>query len=203
MDLQDRIIATFHSSIDFQATASEMLPPLLEHASGLMVNCLINDNKILTCGNGGSAALAQHFTSEMLHRHERDRPSLPAFALSTDSSTLTAIANHASFNEIFSKQVLALGQPGDILLVITSSCKSNNVVQAVQAAHERGMTVIALTGGDGGDVASLLSAEDFEIRAPADQACRIQEVHLLAMHSLCDLIDYQLFGGLEEEESYY
>ncbi|WP_417596684.1 phosphoheptose isomerase [Oceanospirillum sp.] len=197
MDLQDRIIANFHSSIDSQATASEILPPLLEHASALMVNCLINDNKILTCGNGGSAALAQHFASEMLNRYEKDRPSLPAMALSTDSSTLTAIANSSSFNEIFSKQVLALGQPGDILLVITSSCKSNNVVQAVQAAHERGMTVIALTGSDGGDVASLLSSEDFEIRIPANQPSRIQEVQLLAMHCLCDLIDYQLFGAME------
>lgn len=197
MDIQDRIIANFHSSIDSQATASEMLPPLIEHASALIVNCLITDNKILTCGNGGSAALAQHFASEMLNRYEKDRPSLPAMALSTDSSTLTAIANSASFNEIFSKQVLALGQPGDILLVITSSCKSNNVVQAVQAAHERNMTVIALTGGDGGDVASLLSSEDFEIRAPADQPSRIQEVHLLTMHCLCDLIDFQLFGSME------
>ena len=197
MDLQDRIIANFHSSIDSQATASEVLPPMIEHASSLIVNCLINDNKILTCGNGGSAALAQHFASEMLNRYEKDRPSLPAMALSTDSSTLTAIANSSSFNEIFSKQVLALGQPGDILLVITSSCKSNNVVQAVQAAHERGMTIIALTGGDGGDVASLLSSEDFEIRAPAEQACRIQEVQLLAMHCLCDLIDFQLFGAME------
>ncbi|WP_028304898.1 phosphoheptose isomerase [Oceanospirillum maris] len=198
MDLQDRIIANFHSSIDSQATASEMLPPLIEHASSLIVNCLINDNKILTCGNGGSAALAQHFASEMLNRHEKDRPSLPAMALSTDSSTLTAISNSASFNEVFSKQVRALGQPGDILLVITSSCKSNNVVQAVQAAHNRGMTVIALTGGDGGDVASLLSSDDFEIRAPAEQTSRIQEVQLLAMHCLCDLIDVQLFGGMED-----
>ena len=197
MDLQDRIIANFHSSIDSQATASEMLPPLLEHASALIVNCLINDNKILTCGNGGSSALAQHFASEMLNRYEKDRPSLPAMALSTDSSTLTAIANSGSFNEIFSKQVLALGQPGDILLVITSSCKSNNVVQAVQAAHERDMTVIAMTGADGGDVASLLSSDDFEIRAPADAPSRIQEVQLLAMHCLCDLIDYQLFGAME------
>lgn len=199
MDLQDRIIANFHSSIDFQATASETLPPMLEHASSLIVNSLINDNKILCCGNGGSASLAQHFASKMLDRHERDRPSLPAMAISTDTSTLTAISNNASFNEIFSKQIRALGQPGDILLVITSSSKSNNVVQAVQAAHERGMTVIALTGGDGGDVASLLSSEDFEIRAPAKQACHIQEIHLLAIHSLCDLIDYQLFGGMDDE----
>ena len=142
-----------------------MLPPLLEHASTLMVNCLINDNKIVCCGNGGSAALAQHFTSELLDKHDRDRPSLPAMNLSSDATSISAIANNSSFNEIFSRQVLALGQPGDILLVITSSCKSNNVVQAVQAAHERNMTVIAMTGGNGGDVASLLSADDFEIRA--------------------------------------
>lgn len=202
MDLQDRIISNFHSSIDFQATASETLPPLLEHASSLMVNCLINDNKIICCGNGGSAALAQHFTSELLDKHDRDRPSLPAMALSADSATITSIANNSSFNEIYSRQVRALGQPGDILMVITSSCKSNNVVQAVQAAHERSMIVIAMTGGDGGDVASLLSAEDFEIRAPADHPIRIQEVHLLALHCLCDLIDYQLFGGMEELPGY-
>ncbi|OPX56155.1 phosphoheptose isomerase [Oceanospirillum multiglobuliferum] len=199
MDLQDRIIASFHSSIDNQATASEVLPPLLEHASIVMVNCLINDGKILCCGNGGSAALSQHFASEMLNRYYKDRPSLPAMALSTDSSTLTAIANTASFNEVFSKQVRALGQPGDLLLVITSSCKSNNVVQAVQAAHERNMTVIALTGGDGGDVASLLSSDDIEIRAPAEHPSRIQEIHLLAMHCLCEQIDYQLFGAMEED----
>jgi len=198
MDLQDRIIANFHSSIDSQATASEMLPPLLEHASTLMVNCLINDNKIVCCGNGGSAALAQHFTSELLDKHDRDRPSLPAMNLSSDATSISAIANNSSFNEIFSRQVLALGQPGDILLVITSSCKSNNVVQAVQAAHERNMTVIAMTGGNGGDVASLLSADDFEIRAPAEHPVRIQEIHLLAMHCICDLIDYQLFGGMDE-----
>ncbi|MBB1485493.1 SIS domain-containing protein [Oceanospirillum sediminis] len=198
MDLQDRIIANFHSSIDSQATASEMLPPLLEHASTLMVNCLINDNKIVCCGNGGSAALAQHFTSELLDKHDRDRPSLPAMNLSSDATSISAIANNSSFNEIYSRQVLALGQPGDILLVITSSCKSNNVVQAVQAAHERSMTVIAMTGGNGGDVASLLSADDFEIRAPAEHPVRIQEIHLLAMHCICDLIDYQLFGGMDE-----
>jgi D-sedoheptulose 7-phosphate isomerase len=145
----------------------------------------------------GSAGDAQHFSSELLNRFERERPSLPAIALTTDSSTLTSIANDYSYNEVFSKQIRALGQPGDVLLAISTSGNSANVIQAIQAAHDREMIVVALTGRDGGGMASLLLPEDVEIRVPSTVTARIQEVHLLAIHCLCDLIDSQLFGSEE------
>ena len=151
----------------------------------------------MPCGNGGSAGDAQHFSSELLNRFERERPSLPAIALTTDTSTITSIANDYSYNEIFSKQIRALGQPGDVLLAISTSGNSANIIQAIQAAHDREMIVVALTGRDGGGMASLLLPEDVEIRVPANVTARIQEVHLLAIHCLCDLIDSQLFGSEE------
>jgi D-sedoheptulose 7-phosphate isomerase len=195
MSLTDRIIQHFHDSIDTKAQSSQLLPPLIEQASQMMVEVLLNEGKILSCGNGGSAGDAQHFSSEMLNRFERERPSLPAMALSTDTSTITSIANDYSYTEIFSKQIRALGQPGDLLLAISTSGNSANIIQAIQAAHERDMKVVALTGKDGGNMAALLSQEDCEIRVPSDITARIQEVHLLVIHCLCDLIDEQLFGG--------
>lgn len=195
MSFNERILKHFHDSIDTKAQASQVLPELIEHASRMMVESLLNDGKILSCGNGGSAGDAQHFSSEMLNRYERERPSLPAMALTTDTSTITSIANDYSYNEIFSKQIRALGQPGDILLAISTSGNSANVVQAIQAAHEREMRVVALTGRDGGNMAALLGPEDCEIRVPSIVTARTQEVHLLVIHCLCDLIDEQLFGG--------
>ncbi|HKM15461.1 MAG TPA: phosphoheptose isomerase [Marinospirillum sp.] len=195
MSFNDRILQHFHTSIDTKVQASEVLPKPIEQASRMMVEAMLNDGKVLSCGNGGSAGDAQHFSSEMLNRFERERPGLPAMALTTDTSTLTSIANDYSYNEIFSKQIRALGQPGDILLAISTSGNSANVVQAIQAAHERDMRVVALTGKDGGDMAALLSANDCEIRVPSTVTARIQEVHLLVIHCLCDLIDEQLFGG--------
>jgi D-sedoheptulose 7-phosphate isomerase len=162
-----------------------------------MVNSLLNEGKILTCGNGGSAGDAQHFSSELLNRFERERPSLPALALTTDSSSISSLAKDYCEDEIFSKQIRALGQPGDVLLAISTSGNSGNVLQAIQAAHDRDMLVVALTGRDGGAMASLLLPEDSEIRVPARATARIQEVHLLAIHCLCDLIDRQLFGSEE------
>jgi D-sedoheptulose 7-phosphate isomerase len=158
------------------------------------VERLLQDAKILTCGNGGSAGDAQHFSSELLNRFEQERSGLPALALTTDSSTLTSIANDISFNQIFARQIQALGHPGDLLLAITTSGKSPNILAAVDAAHEKELTVIALTGRDGGDLATHLYATDVEIRVPSDSTARIQEVHLLTIHCLCDLIDRQLFG---------
>ncbi|SFX02796.1 phosphoheptose isomerase [Marinospirillum alkaliphilum] len=195
MSFTERIVQHFHNSIDTKVQASQVLPPLIEQASRMMVETLLNEGKILSCGNGGSAGDAQHFSSEMLNRFERERPSLPAMALTTDTSTLTSIANDYSYNEIFSKQIRALGQPGDILLAISTSGNSANIIQAIQAAHERDMKVVALTGKDGGNMAALLTQEDCEIRVPAKVTARIQEVHLLVIHCLCDLIDEQLFGG--------
>ncbi|SPJ35063.1 Phosphoheptose isomerase [Kushneria phyllosphaerae] len=197
MDFQSRIIDHFNASIDVKTWSSEVLPPFIEAASQTMVQSLINDGKILTCGNGGSAGDAQHFSSELLNRFERERPSLPALALTTDSSTITSIANDYSYNDVFSKQIRALGQPGDVLLAISTSGNSANVIQAIQAAHDRDMIVVALTGRDGGNMASLLGQEDCEIRVPATVTARIQEVHLLVIHCLCDLIDHQLFGSNE------
>lgn len=192
--MQDRIIGHFATSIETKTLAAEELPPFIEQGAQMMVNCLLNGGKILTCGNGGSAGDAQHFSSELLNRFERERPSLPAVALTTDPSTITSIANDYSYSEVFSKQIRALGNAGDILLAISTSGNSANVVQAILAARERDMTVVALTGKDGGDMSSLLSAEDTEIRVPSMVTARIQEVHLVVIHCLCDLIDCSLFG---------
>lgn len=197
MEMQSRIRRLFQASIETKQLAIEALPPSIADASLLMVNTLLNEGKILSCGNGGSAGDAQHFSSEMLNRFERERPSLPAIALTTDSSTITSIANDYSYNEVFSKQIRALGRPGDVLLAISTSGNSANVIQAIQAAHDREMLVVALTGRDGGGMASLLLPEDVEIRVPSNVTARIQEVHLLAIHCLCDLIDHQLFGSEE------
>ena len=154
MDMQSRIRQLFHASIETKQQATEVLIPHIEQASMVMVNALLNEGKILSCGNGGSAGDAQHFSSELLNRFERERPSLPAVALTTDSSTITSIANDYSYNEVFSKQIRALGQPGDVLLAISTSGNSANVIQAIQAAHDREMTVVALTGRAGARVGS-------------------------------------------------
>lgn len=196
MTPQDRLTQLFVDSIETKQKALPVLTPAIAHAIEAMVTSLINGNKILSCGNGGSAGDAQHFSSELLNRFERERPSLPAIALTTDTSTLTSIANDYSYNEIFSKQIRALGLAGDVLLAISTSGNSANVIQAIQAAHDKNMKVIALTGKDGGDMASLLQDDDIEIRVPSTSTARIQEVHLLVIHCLCDGIDNQLFGTI-------
>jgi len=170
------------------------LPGAIEAAGNIMVECLKNGGKILSCGNGGSAGDAQHFSAELLNRFEMERPGLAAVALTTDSSTLTSIANDYAYEDIFGKQVLALGQKGDVLLAISTSGNSPNVVRAIQAAHEKGMSVVALTGGSGGEMATMYQGQDTEIRVPSDRTARIQEVHLVVIHCLCDLIDTTLYG---------
>lgn len=193
----ERIKQFFEDSIKTKQLAAETLPAVIDAAGQRMVQALLSDHKILSCGNGGSAGDAQHFSSELLNRFERERPSLPAIALTTDTATLTAIANDYSYNEVFSKQIRALGNDGDILLAISTSGNSSNVIQAIQAAHDRGMSVIALTGRDGGNMVSLLETDDIEIRVAVNSTARIQEVHLLVIHSLCDFIDCALFGPAE------
>lgn len=195
MSLQDRIINHFNASIETKRASLEQLCEVIEFAAQRIVHALLNDKKVLACGNGGSAGDAQHFSSEMLNRFERERPGLPAIALTTDSSTITSIANDYHFDDIFAKQIRALGQPGDILVVYTSSGNSGNVVKAASAAHDKDIAVIALTGKDGGMLAEILNETDLEIRVPSHSTARIQEVHLLITHCLCDLIDQQLFGG--------
>lgn len=183
------IRAHFTESVEVKQRSTERLPSAILAAANMMIRCLNRGGKILACGNGGSAADSQHFAAELLNRFERERPGLPAIALSTDTSTLTSIANDYSFDLVFSKQVRALGAAGDCLLAISTSGNSRNVIEAVSAAHERGIDVIALTGHEGGSLASLLKEGDVEIRVPAQRTARIQEVHLLVIHCLCDAID--------------
>jgi len=192
--MDERVLDHFRESIAVKQSSAE-LAPLIASAAQLMTQSLLHDGKILSCGNGGSAADAQHFSAELLNRFELERPGLPACALTTDSSTLTSIANDYEFNEIFAKQVRALGQPGDVLLAISTSGNSENVLRAIHAAHERGMRVVALTGRDGGSIGQALHTEDVELRVPAQRTCRIQEVHVLIIHCLCDLIDAELLGA--------
>jgi D-sedoheptulose 7-phosphate isomerase len=191
LQMEQRVRRHFEDSIATKQAAM-ILAPAITAAAASMTRCLLEDGKVLSCGNGGSAADAQHFSSELLNRFELERPGLPAVALTTDSSTLTSIANDYAFVEIFSKQVRALGQPADVLLAISTSGNSENIVRAIHAGHERGMRVVALTGRDGGAIAGLMADDDIEIRVPADRTARIQEVHLLVIHCLCDLIDAEL-----------
>ncbi|MHB9118484.1 MAG: phosphoheptose isomerase [Burkholderiales bacterium] len=194
MDLIARIHHHFSESAQMKLDAMEVLAEPIALAGERMAQCLLSDGKILSCGNGGSAADAQHFSSELLNRFEMERPGLAAMALTTDSSTLTSIANDYDFERIFSKQVLALGQPGDVLLAISTSGNSKNVISAMNAAHEREMTVIALTGKQGGGMTDAMGEGDILICAPCDKTARIQEIHLLAIHCLCDAIDCLLLG---------
>lgn len=184
-----RVAELFEQSIETKRRSAEGLAPVIARAGEVMAKTIAGGKKILSCGNGGSAADAQHFSAEMLNRFERERPALPAIALTTDTSTLTAIANDYHYDEVFAKQIRALGLPGDVLLAITTSGNSGNVVTAIEAAHGRGMTVILLSGRDGGRAAATLGSGDIEVRVPADSTARIQEVHLLALHCLCDIVD--------------
>lgn len=192
MERQQRINQLFNDSIDTKRKALETLPPEIVRAGENMLRVLQNGGKILACGNGGSAADAQHFAAELLNRFERERISLPAIALTTDSSTITSIANDYHYNDVFSRQTNGLGQAGDLLLAISTSGQSMNIINAIHAAHKKNMTVVALTGKEGGEVARILRDTDVELRVKAQSTARIQEVHLLVIHCLCDYIDSYL-----------
>lgn len=194
MDLISRISGHFSESAQLKLRAVDQLAAPIATAAERMVQCLINDGKILCCGNGGSAADCQHFSAELLNRFEMERPALAAVALTTDTSTLTSIANDYDFNQVFSKQVRALGRPKDLLLAISTSGNSRNVIEAIHAARERDMGVIALTGRAGGQMAEILAARDIHLCVPAHSTARIQEVHILILHCLCDAIDCLLLG---------
>lgn len=191
--LEERVTKQFNDSIATKQAALQVLVPQILAAGKLMAESLRHEGKVMSCGNGGSAADSQHFSAELLNRFERERPGIAGIALTTDTSTLTSISNDYEYNEIFSKQVRALGRRGDVLLAISTSGNSPNVMRAIDAAHEKGVKVVALTGKDGGKMAAQLKDGDVEIRVPAKVTARIQEVHLLALHCLCDLIDEQLF----------
>lgn len=186
------VTALFEESAKANADTLAHTQDTLVTAADRLIGCLDAGHKILACGNGGSSGDAQHFSSELINRFERERRALPAIALTTESSTLTAIANDYDYERVFSRQVEALGQPGDLLLAISTSGHSANVCRAVEAAHAQGMTVMALTGKDGGRMASLLSAADCELRAAANSTARIQEMHLLFIHCLCRLLEDHL-----------
>lgn len=189
-----RIEQHFLDSIATKQKALQVLVEPIELAVAMMTTALADDHKILACGNGGSAADAQHFAAELVGRFERERPELAAISLVTDSSALTAIANDYNYDQIFAKQVRALGRAGDVLLAISTSGNSSNVLIAVEAAHSRGMSVVALTGKKGGKMRDVLSPDDIHICIPADRTARIQETHLLVLHCLCDGIDFNLLG---------
>jgi D-sedoheptulose 7-phosphate isomerase len=192
--LLTRVKGHFQQSMLTLRDSMDELAPLITQAAGRMLQAVLTDRKILVCGNGGSAADAQHFSAELLNRFERERPGLPAISLTTDTSTITSIANDYHFDDIFAKQVRALGQAGDILLGITTSGNSPNVLRAVTAAHERGMTVVALNGRGGGELTGMLQGQDVNLCVRGPSTARIQEVHGLVIHCLCDLIDHQLLG---------
>ena len=195
--VQQRIQQQFFDSADLKYAAAEPLSKSSAEAVDAVMGSITGGGKVMACGNGGSAADAQHFAAELVGRFERERPGLAAIALTTDTSILTAIGNDYDFAAIYSKQVQALGQPGDVLIAISTSGNSANVLAAIEAAHAREMTVVALTGRTGGRLRALLSDTDVLIAVPHDRTARIQEVHLLSLHCLCDAIDFQLLGEQE------
>lgn len=196
-----QILMHFRESAELKMQAAEQLAEPIMQAIEIMFSALANGNKILACGNGGSAADCQHFAAELIGRFERERLPLPAMALTTDSSILTAVGNDYGFAEVYSKQVQAFGQAGDVLLAISTSGNSNNVVHAIEAALEREMRVVALTGKSGGLIATMLGENDAHICVPHDRTARIQEIHLLTIHCICDGIDNALFGEQASEHA--
>ena len=194
IDHMKRVRDHFAESAQLKLESAEELAPEISRAASILTECLFTDGKILACGNGGSAADAQHFAAELVGRFERERPELPAISLSTDTSLLTAVANDYSFEQVFAKQVRALGTKGDVLLAISTSGNSPNVKAAVEAAHKREMRVIAMTGKGGGQIGELIAPGDVNLCVPHSRTARIQEVHLLMIHCLCDAIDATLLG---------
>ncbi|MFP5505918.1 MAG: phosphoheptose isomerase [Gammaproteobacteria bacterium] len=194
MDPLARIAQHFNDSLQITQQSLNAVAPGIAHAAEAITRALLGEHKVLCCGNGGSAALAQLFAAVMLNRFEMERPGLPGIALGADGATLTSIASDYEFADVYAKQIRALGQPGDILLAVSTGGNSANVLGAIDAAHDRDMTVVALTGRDGGLTSDLLAGQDVEIRVPAQNSARIHEVHVLIIHSLVDLIDRQLLG---------
>jgi D-sedoheptulose 7-phosphate isomerase len=194
MDPSDIVQQHFDASIEAKRNARATMPEQIAEAAEVLTQCLLAEGRILACGNGGSAGDAMHIAAELVNRFEMERPGLPAIALTADTPTITAIANDYSYDQVFSRQVHALGRAGDVLLAISTSGGSANVVAATEAAHERGLRVIALSGKGGGNLAHALREGDIELRVPHESTARIQEIHLLIIHCLCDLIDRKLFG---------
>jgi D-sedoheptulose 7-phosphate isomerase len=197
MSIAQRIQQQFQDSAQVKLAALTAMAAPIEDAARRMVHSLAAGGKVMACGNGGSAADSQHFAAEMLNRFEKERPPLAAIALTTDTSTLTSIANDYRYEDVFAKQVKALGKPGDVLLAISTSGNSPNVIEAIRAAHAHGVAVAALTGKQGGRIAALLGPHDIHLCVPAERTARIQEVHLLTIHCLCDAIDALILGEIQ------
>jgi D-sedoheptulose 7-phosphate isomerase len=193
--LQSRVAEQFAESANLKLSASQPLAAPIVRAGVLLADALRKGGKVLACGNGGSASDSQHFAAELINRFEMERAPLAALALTTDTSNLTSIANDYAYEQVFAKQLKALGRRGDVLLALSTSGNSANVLEAIRTAHEVGVQVIGLTGNGGGKMAALLGADDVHICVPHKRTARIQEVHLLVLHCLCDAIDYQLFGA--------
>lgn len=189
-----RVYEMFQASIEAKMNVGETLAPRIEQAADALVQTLLHEGKVLVCGNGPSSALAQMFSAALIDRYEKERPSLPSIWLGANMASYTAMVTPAHFNEVYAKPIRALGEEGDTLVIITTSGNASNLIQAVTTAHDRGLNVIALTGRDGGDIASLLDTHDIELRADIDSRSRIHEIHLLSLYCLCDLIDLNLFG---------
>ena len=196
MQMEERVRHLFGVGIEAKLAVADVLLPLIAIAGSRLVNCLLNDGKILLCGNGGSAANCLHFSAAMLNHYEVERPPLPIFALTTDLAALTSVANENHYDQVFARQIQALGQENDILIVLSTSGNSNSILHAVNAANDRGMDTIALSGRDGGVLANHLGPEDIELRVQIDHAARIRETHLFILHCFCDLIDQSLFGQM-------
>jgi len=196
--MEQRVVTLFHHSLEATMNAGEVLAPLVAEASDMIVHTLLAENKLLLCGNGVSGALAQSFCSQLLGGFQRERPGLPAIALSSDGVTIGTVARNHGRAETFAQPVRALGQPGDLLVILSSDGRDSNLVQAMRAARDRDMGILALTGGDGGDCAALIDTHDIELRVPSEVAAEVHQVHLLTIFCLCDLIDSSLFGGYED-----
>lgn len=196
--MEQRVVTLFHRSLEATMNAGELLAPLVAEASDMVVHTLLAENKLLLCGNGVSGALAQSFCAQLLGGFERERPGLPAIALNSDGVSIGTVARNHGRAESFARPVRALGQPGDLLVIVSSDGGDSNLVQAMRAARDRDMGILALTGGDGGDCAALLDTDDIELRVPSEVAAEVHQVHLLTIFCLCDLIDSSLFGGYED-----
>lgn len=194
--MEDRIKHLFGASIESKIAVADILSGQIAKAGHCLVNCLLSDGKILLCGNGGSAANCLHFSAAMINRFEVDRPPLPAIALTNDLAVLTSFGNEAQYDQVFARQIQAFGQEGDVLVTLSTGSNSNNILCAVDAAHEQGMDVVVLNGRDGGVLANHLGPEDIELRVPGESSARIREIHLFILYCFCDLIDQSLFGQL-------
>ncbi|MFC6632544.1 SIS domain-containing protein [Microbulbifer taiwanensis] len=196
--MEQRVVTLFHHSLEATMNAGEVLAPLIAEASEMIVHTLLAENKLLLCGNGVSGALAQSFSAKLMGGFQRERPGLPAIALNSDGISIGTVARNHGRAESFARPVRALGQPGDLLVIVSNDGRDSNLVQAMRAARDRDMGILALTGGDGGDCAALLDTHDIELRVPSEVAAEVHQVHLLTIFCLCDLIDSSLFGGYED-----